>query len=196
MHVLYSPYFAMWYYAISNFLGLIWIQGSQTWRTTSLLMRLHCSPQNRKYKKNAYSLLTASSWRTTHFHPTQMLLLRSNSHQPSHHQQHPGSFTTSLTALLINSTCIMTLWEIRVMKSDGGVHADPLHLVYFSRRSVARLRSEKASHILIMVRGNLLAPSGDSLMNRKTAYSFLQAEVQNRLIPTFRGGGLPIRVKG
>lgn len=64
-----------------------------------------------------------------------------------------------LATCLINGSST-TLWEIRVMKSDSGVHADPLHLVYFSRRWGARLRSEKATNILILEGGNLLAPQG------------------------------------
>lgn len=71
----------------------------------------------------------------------------------------PSNRPQRLTTCLINGSS-PTLWEIRVMKSDSGVHADPLHLVYFSRRWGARLRSEKAANILILEGGNLLAPQG------------------------------------
>lgn len=84
--------------------------------------------------------------------------LPSTTRRVPHRHRGPDSFATPpqcLATCLINGT-ETTLWEIRVMKSDSSVHADPLHLVYFSRRWGARLRSEKATHILILVGGNLL----------------------------------------
>lgn len=78
---------------------------------------------------------------------------------------HSGDLTPSNPPQQCMATCLIngsstTLWEIRVMKPDSSVPTDPLHLVYFSRRWGARLRSEKATYILILEEENLLAPQG------------------------------------
>lgn len=82
------------------------------------------------------------------------------------HTEVPESFNLPqcLATPLINGSST-TLWEIRVMKSDSGVHADSLHLVYFSRRWGARLWSEKATNILILEGGGVVSSSG-ILMNQ------------------------------
>lgn len=72
----------------------------------------------------------------------------------------PSKINPQCTATCLINGSSTTLWEIRVMKSDSSVPTDSLHLVYFSRRGGARLRSEKATHILILEEGNLLAPQG------------------------------------
>lgn len=106
-------------------------------------------------------------------------------HYPHSGARVPSNRPQRLTTCLINGSS-PTLWEIRVMKSDSGVHADPLHLVYFSRRWGARLRSEKAANILILEGGEFVSPSG-ILMNQNGHLASCRCTCTRSLSPLVDG---------